>query len=413
MRILQITPQLPFPPDSGGRSAMYEWLRHVGSRHAVTVLSFAAGDGVAEATRALSGLCERLVVVPRIVPSPWRVGLRAAWTGEPHNLVPFLSEEMRRKVVELASPRDVDLVQIELAHMARYVADLPPRLPRILRPHNVESEILERYAARSRNPLLAAYVSLQARRLRRFEASVCARFDRCIAVTEGDAGRLREMAPQAVVEVIPIGVDTAVFRPDALAVAVEPGRIATTGDYAWPPTADGLRFLAHEVLPRVRAAVPGARLSVIGREPPDLGADAVQQGIDVLGRVPDVRPEVLRASVFVAPTRIGSGIRVKTIEALALGRAVVATPLGCAGIDVRAGEHLLVAEDPEAIADAIVALLRDPVGAQRLGAAAAARMAELYAWPILADRFDATYRAVVDGRRAVQPQRLDARAGER
>jgi glycosyltransferase involved in cell wall biosynthesis len=159
--------------------------------------------------------------------------------------------------------------------------------------------------------------------------------------------------------------------------------------------------------------VPGARLSVIGREPPDLGADAVQQGIDVLGRVPDVRPEVLRASVFVAPTRIGSGIRVKTIEALALGRAVVATPLGCAGIDVRAGEHLLVAEDPEAIADAIVALLRDPVGAQRLGAAAAARMAELYAWPILADRFDATYRAVVDGRRAVQPQRLDARAGER
>jgi len=400
MRILQITPQLPFPPDSGGRSAMYEWLRHVGRRHSVTLLSFAAGSGVTEAPKALAELCERVVTVPRRVSHPSVVAIRAAWTGMPHNLAPFHAQAMRRKVVELARPGDVDLVQIEFAHMAGYADDLPARLPCVFRPHNVESEILARYAARSRNPLVAAYAALQSRRVQRFEARVCSRFDRCIAVSESDAARLRELAPGAAVETIPVGVDTASFRPHAVAVAADPERIATTGDYAWPPTADGLRFLALDVLPRIRASVPGARLAVIGRDPPALGRDPARDGIDVLGRVADVRPEILRASVFVAPTRIGSGIRVKTMEALALGRAVVATTIGCAGIDVRPGEHLLVADEPQALADHVVALLRDPARAARLGAAGAARIAERYAWDLLADRFDAIYAAVVDEHRA-------------
>jgi glycosyltransferase involved in cell wall biosynthesis len=374
---------------------MYHWLREIGRRPSVTLLSFAPEESIEAPPAALTELCERIVLVPRPPSGPLRSALRAAVTGTPHNLVPFQSEVLRRRVVELARPGRVDVVQVEFAHMARYVADLPPAVPRVFRPHNVESEILERYAAHRRNPVIAAYASLQARRLRRFEASICRRFDRCVAVTEGDAARLRAMAPEAAIETIPVGVDTDRFRPGVLDVAAEPERLVTTGDYAWAPTADGLRFLARDVLARIRAVLPRVRLSVIGRAVPRLGDDPAREGIDVVGYVPDVRPEILRAAVFVAPTRIGSGMRVKTLEALALGRPVVATSVGCAGIDVRAGEHLLVADDPQTLADHVVALLRDPERAARLGAAAAARVADRYAWSVLGERFESVYAAVV------------------
>jgi glycosyltransferase involved in cell wall biosynthesis len=378
---------------------MYEWLRQIGRRHRVTLLSFVSDPAVTEAPAALREHCERVVLVPRSSTGPLAAGLRAAWLRVPHTLAPFVSKEMSARVIELASRDGQDLVQVEFVHMARYAVDLPADLPRVFRPHNVESEILEGYASHHRNPLLASYAALQASWLRRYEAAACARFDRCLAVTEADAAKFREWSPGARIETIPVGVDTDLFRPDALAVPAEPGRIATTGDYAWPPTADGLRFLVHDVFPRVRAVVRDARLSVIGRDPPDLGGGGSPDGVDVLGRVPDVRPEILRSALFVAPTRIGSGVRVKTLEALALGRPVVATSVGCSGIDVRPGEHLLVADDPDALAGHIVALLRDPERAARLGAAAAARVAERHAWSALAARFESVYAAVLAERR--------------
>ena len=400
MRVLSITPQLPWPPDSGGRAAVHQWLRWIGRRHEVTLLSFALEPPAAEARVALEGICARVEVVARRLRSPLSAALGSLRSGEPHTLVPFVSAEMGRRVAELADPGRIDLVQVEMVHMARYEAALPVGLPRILRTHNVESAILERYAAHRRNPLVAAYAALQSRRLRRYEADACARFDRCLAVTEVDTARLRSLSPAARIDCIPVGVDDDAFRPDAFPVVAEPTRVVTTGDYSWAPTADGLRFLVHEVWPRVRAALPQARLSVVGRDAPDLGADPRGRGIDVLGRVPDVRPEILRANVFVVPTRIGSGIRVKAIEALALGRAVVSTRIGCEGIEVEPGEHLLVADAPAEIAAQVVALLRDPAHAAALGAAGAARVVERYAWSRLADRFDAVYAEVVASRRA-------------
>lgn len=400
MRILAITPQLPAPPDSGGRAAVHQWLRWIGRRHAITLLSFVNEPPAAADLASLEQICEQVISVERRAERPLLTAVRAAESGLPHNLVPFVSAEMARRVAELADPRRIDLVQVELVHMARYEAVLPASLPRVLRAHNVESAILERYAARRRNPLVAAYVGWHARRLRRYESTVAGRFDRCIAVTEVDAARLRHLAPDARIECIPVGIDGEAFRPQAIAIAPEPHRVVTTGDYSWEPTADGLCFLVREVWPKVRAAVPDARLSVVGRCPPDLGGDLEKRGIDVLGRVPDVRPEILRAAVFVVPTRIGSGIRVKALEALALGRAVVSTRIGCEGIEVESGVHLQLADAPAEIAARVVALLRDPEAARRLGRAGATRIAERYAWDRLADRFDAVYEQVLAERRA-------------
>lgn len=379
---------------------MLGWLREAATRHSVTLLSFTTEPIDSAARSVLTDLCERVVTVERPSLGPISTAVRAAWTGAPHNLVPFDSGEMRSRVAEWARPELTDVVQIELLHMARYGDVLPADLPRVLRTHNVESSILSGFAKLQRNPALAAYARLQAQRLHRYEAGILPSFDRCLAISDLDAASLRAMAPEAKVEAIPVGIDAKHFRPGVLAVETDPWRIATMGDYAWAPTRDGLRFLIEDILPRIRADLPGVRLSVIGRDPPELGAGAACSGIDVLGRVPDVRPEILRAAVFVAPTRMGSGIRVKTLEALALGRPVVSTSLGSSGIDVRSGEHLLVADDAAAIAAHVGDLLRDPERAARLGAAASARIRERYAWSAVLDRFDDVYARALAERRS-------------
>jgi glycosyltransferase involved in cell wall biosynthesis len=312
----------------------------------------------------------------------------------------FYADAMMSEIRRITRSGGIDLAHIDHLHMAQYIEALPAALPAVLREHNVESTIMRRFAAQSSNPLIRGYAGLQARRLWRYEGRMVGRFDRCIAVTGVDGRTLRQMAPSARVEVVPDGVDTGHFRPDALPVLPEPARIVTTGDYGWPPTADGLIFFVKEIYPLIRRAMPEAAFSVVGRQPPaSVRQAASARRIDVLGRVEDVRAEVLRGRVFVVPTRIGSGIRLKILEAMALGRPVVSTSIGCEGIEAAHDEHLLIADDPGAFAGYVVRLLRDPALCDRLITAASRLVRERYAWPALADRLSEIYEAVLRERR--------------
>ncbi|MBI4551298.1 MAG: glycosyltransferase [Candidatus Latescibacteria bacterium] len=260
---------------------------------------------------------------------------------------------------------------------------------------------MRRFAERAASRFVKGYATLQARRLHRYEAGMCARFARCLVVTEVDGRALRQMAPDARIEVIPSGVDTEWFDPALVpsSGSPEPHRLVTTGDYSWPPTADGLEDFVFRVYPLIRRAVPDVTLSVVGHRPPaSVVRTAAQTGITVLGRVEDVRPAVLSGAVFVVPTRIGSGIRLKILEAMALRRPVVSTSVGCEGIEATPGEHLLVADDPEGFVGHVVQLLGDPALGQRLAAAAARLIERRYAWTAIADRLNEVYRTVVSER---------------
>ena len=153
---------------------------------------------------------------------------------------------------------------------------------------------------------------------------------------------------------------------------------------SWPPNAEGVRWLLREVWPLVRAEVPDARMLVVGGSPP---ADVEGPGVEVPGRVPELAPWFARASVVVIPILSGAGIRLKVLDALASGKAIVSTTMGAEGAVVEDGEHLVLADDPAAFARAVVALLRDPARAASLGAAARRLAEERYDWRVLGDRF--------------------------
>jgi len=246
---------------------------------------------------------------------------------------------------------------------------------------------------RGLRPGLAQALTLtDALKLPGYERRILSAFTHCLAVSDVDAARLRRLAPRAHVSVIPNGVDPDEFTPSAQ--TVQPDSLVFTASFTYAPNVDAMAFFCRQVLPRIRVAVPSVRLSIVGQHPgPEIQALQRLPGVEVTGRVPDVRPYLARAAVAVVPLRMGSGTRLKILEAMAMAKPVVSTPIGAEGLEVRAGYDIELARDPTAFADRTIALLHDAERRARLGERARATVLERYAWSSIVDRLDALYGA--------------------
>jgi glycosyltransferase involved in cell wall biosynthesis len=233
----------------------------------------------------------------------------------------------------------------------------------------------------------ALYSAVQWRRLRTYEGRVCREADTVIAVSETDAAHLRRLAPGARLLVLPNGVDTTAFahrQPSARndGRADEAPTVLFTGTMDFRPNVDAMLWFAEAIWPRLHAARPGLRCLIVGKAPDArlLAAARRQDGLEVIGAVPDVRPFLAQAAVYVVPMRMGSGVRLKVLEAMAAGVPVVSTRMGLEGVAAVPGEHVLLADDPPAFAAAVLRLLADPALAARLAARARELVEERYDW---------------------------------
>jgi glycosyltransferase involved in cell wall biosynthesis len=239
--------------------------------------------------------------------------------------------------------------------------------------------------------LLAGLYSLvQTRRLKRYERAVCRGADAVIAVSPEDAAALRALDPKLRVTVVPNGVDLAWYQPGDRrsdgATALFIGKL----DYR--PNLDAIEWLVDEIWPRVVRDEPRARLLIVGRDAPSR-LDRVNRvaGVKLVGAVPDERPWFDQADVLVVPMRMGGGVRLKVVQAMAMGVPVVATPAGVAGLDLADGDHYLRGETGPALADQIVRLLRDPPLRQRLATNGRDRATASYDWRVILPGLDRAY----------------------
>ena len=194
-------------------------------------------------------------------------------------------------------------------------------------------------------------------------------------------------APGTRVYAIPTGVDSAYFKPDG--TLEQPTRLVFTGSMDWRPNDDAMRWFIDAILPRIRAEVPLARLTVVGRNPSAALREAARgAGVEVTGTVDDVREHVDLAAVYVVPLRVGGGTRLKIFEALAMGKAVVSTTVGAEGLPLVDGVHFVRADGAEAFAGAVVALLQDGARRRALGQAGRGLVTERYAWTQVARVFE-------------------------
>lgn len=297
-----------------------------------------------------------------------------------------------RRVLQDASSTDIVCVE--------YIS-LAPLLPRgrsepwTLTLHNLTSAMARHNAALApgrRQRLMRAQEERNSRRLEHWAARA---YDLIVTPSPQDA-----LALPGDVRVIPNGVDAQRFRPSPL--PVDP-RVVFTGALHTLPNRDGIVWFCSEVWPRVRAELPTARLEIVGSRPPEnVAALDRLDGVSVHADVPAVPPFLERARLAVVPLRIGSGSRLKVLEALAAGRPVVGTAIGVEGLEAVAGRHLVVENEPEAFARAVARLLADDEEAQRLARAGRELIDASYSWPLIGRRYADLLETVVAGAKVGQ-----------
>ncbi|MCK4316438.1 MAG: glycosyltransferase [Anaerolineae bacterium] len=439
MNILFLTPQLPYPPQKG--TALRNWglIAGLARRHQVSLLSFLAPGQDPHPAPPLAAACARLETVPQPV-RPFSRRLRdLALTRQPDMALRLASEEYAQRLADWLAREIFDVVHVEGIELAPYLdvieetplrrlQDVPPTerfsadedafdLRNVAKPsqgftrplvifddHNCEYLLQKRtFLTDLRGPTRwpgAAYSFVQWQRLRRYEAHVCRRADRVLAVSDADAAALQSLVPGLAVTVIPNGIDTQTYTPTPphshTPTPPHPHTptLVFTGTMDFRPNVDAVLWFAQRVLPRVRAELPGVHFVVVGQRPhrrlDPLREDPV---VKLTGWVEDTRPYIAQAAVYVAPLRMGGGTRLKLLEAMAMGKAVVATRLGAEGYPVTDGRELLLADTPADFAAVVVALLRAPERRAELGRAARTFVEQRYDWRVIVPRVEAVYEA--------------------
>lgn len=361
MRILFITATIPYPKISGAPLRTYNLLRHLASRHDVYLVAFADTPEQREGIGHLRQFCRMVEAVD--LPDDHALnrpleGLRYLFKGIPPDLRFVRAESLARIIRRLVDDVHFDIVQIEHTSMGVYLDILPAELRQraVWMVHDIDFSRYARMAHVETRWRRRLRLWLHGRLLRKWEPGIAARFERTIVVSDSDRNILLTADPRLQVEVVPNGVDTRLFEP--LPPPAKPD-LVFVGNMNAVACVDAMTYFCRQILPLVRAAVPEVELWIVGIDPRDEVKALAGNGVHVTGRVDDVRPYYERSSVCVVPLRAGGGTRLKILESMALNRPVVSTTIGCEGLQVQDGIHLLIADSPAHLAASTIRLLQD------------------------------------------------------
>lgn len=400
MRILIISPTAPYPPAGGWQVVIYNDARYLAARgHTIHLLALSRDR--AKSPRDLADVAHAEYFYSPIPPRWWQVLRNLGHEA------PFAVERksrrgvgLLRRAVELVRQGAVDVVLIEDAVMA-WCAEPIRRavpVPTFLRDHNVSTTVMQRYYQDARNPLLRFLGYRQYRKFARYEARVWELVDGVSQISPVDAEEAQRLNPRVSQRVIMSGVDLDYFRPGPFEQR-DPRMLVHVGRLDPITKLPGMIWFCERVLPRVRARLPDVRLELVGEIPPGALKHVDPRQIVIHGHVPDVRPYLARAGVFISPQFIGSGIRVKLLTAMAGGSAVVSTSVGCEGLPVTHGEHMLIADEEESFADCVCELLSEPERRRRIGQAARTLVERHFSWETIAAQLEAAlHEAIAAGR---------------
>jgi glycosyltransferase involved in cell wall biosynthesis len=294
------------------------------------------------------------------------------------------SEAMRATVDRLLREHAFDHVVCDFLSTAPNFSDLSRA---VLFQHNVEAMIWKRHVEHATG-LRRFYFERQARLMLEYEGKVCRSVKSIVAVSEADARTMRELYGVKRVSAAPTGVDIAFFTPSK---AMQPATdLVFVGSMDWMPNVDGMVWFAKEVWPLIRRKLPGCTLAVVGRTPARevTALGEREPGIQITGTVPDVRPWLWGSKASIVPLRIGGGTRLKIYEAMAARTAVVSTTIGAEGLDISPGQDILIADEPEAFAEACIRLVTDADQRQKLSDAAWMHVSSEHSWEAAATVFE-------------------------
>lgn len=395
--LLFLVHRLPYPPNKGDKVRSYHLLRHLVARHRVFLGTFVDDPEDEAHVDTVRAMCAGSHIA-RLSPRGARVrSLGALLHGRALTLDYYRDAGLAHWVEGVLQREHIDAAIVFSSSMAQYV-ERREDLPLFVDFVDVDSAKWTQYAAMHRWPMSWLY-RREGARLLAYERSIAARSTRAFFVTEKETALFRSLAPECAGTCEPMGngVDADYFEPDpARTSPFEPGEktVVFTGAMDYAPNVDAVCWFAAEMLPRLRARWPALRFWIVGRSPTPAVRALAGEAVHVTGTVPDVRPYLQHASVVVAPLRLARGIQNKVLEAMAMGRPVVAARECAEAISATPGRELLAAESTDDYVRAIDGLLAAPAQADAIGRAGRQRVLSDYAWEAHLGAFERHLAAV-------------------
>jgi sugar transferase (PEP-CTERM/EpsH1 system associated) len=377
MRIFFVCQRVPFPLDRGDKIPTFNEIRHLSTQHEVHV--FCLGDGSRDLEN-LTGLGNYTKSVTA-VPVTWLTGrlraLKALLLGQPLSVAALDEAALHAAITQQYDELRPDLIIVFSSNVAQY-AEHFAGVPRIMQFHDLDSLKWGQYAQWSTIPLKWIY-RIEQRRLLAYEKRIASTFSHALLCTAIEKRDFERLIPGVPVSLVGNGVDLDYFRPTDR--PKRPASIAFTGVMDYFPNVDAVLWFCDEILPVVQGRVPEANLTICGSHPvAAVRRLGKRRGVTVTGRVPDTRPYVDQAEVFVAPLRMARGIQNKLLEALAMGLPCVASTVAWGGTVVRDGEGILATDNAKEFAEHVVRLLQDGGFRAEMARKARAAVEANYRW---------------------------------
>ena len=398
MKVLWLSHFVPFPPRGGNLQRSFNLIRQASHRHEIHLMAFnllgQAPEQLREYETELKHYCQTIEVSD--LPFPWR-GKR--WWAEaicsPLFRLPFscrvlLSKSSLARWEQLLHTHPEALLHFDSIDLALYT-QAARDFKKVLNHHNCESALTYRQAQKEGNLIHKQYLFMQAAKLSRAERVFCPQFDVNLVVSEQDRQLFQASQPSARFHLVENGVDTGHFVPSNEEPEVHSAIFNAL--LGWGPNITAMNFLVHDVWPQVKRRFPDARLYLAGKDPSEhvLRWPKEDSSIMVVPNPEDMRPWIARASVCVCPILEGGGTRLKVLDAMAMGKPVVSTTIGCEGLRVTHGENILVADTPQDFASRLVQLFEEPDLRRRLGAAGRALVEREYCWERIGQQLEQAY----------------------
>jgi glycosyltransferase involved in cell wall biosynthesis len=393
MKILHLMPYCPVPPTFGGALRIYNLLKSMVRYNEVTLVT--TGSDL-ERRLIMDEFGDKLQNV-YLVRDHWmskhrRLGqVYALGTRHSYFHLTTSGKELHELIEDLVEREDFDIIQTEFPAMGLLRLKTPA--VRILDAHNVEYENFRRMWANTSSFIRKGHYFREYKKLFIEEIEACRNQQAMFVTSRHDKEIFDRDVPEIRKFIIPNGVDTTFFTPSH--TPEEPNTLVFIGMMAYVPNYDGMVFFLDEIFPLIKRKIPHVKLYIVGNRPPSQLLRRASSDVIITGFVEDVRKFISRAAVYIVPLRMGSGTRLKILEAMAMQKAIVTTPIGCEGIEVSNGDSLCIEGRPESFAEKVVELLQNSGLRRKLGMRGYDVARSRYDWKIIGEAVESAYSALV------------------
>lgn len=392
MKILYLLPYSPVEPTFGGALRIYHILNHLCKNYDVTVAGFCTLSEAEAIIQEFPSLRGKLYFVDQSAKFKRRRSylIRSLFSKHSHWYLLTRSAKFQRLLNELLSREDFDIIQSEFPVMAMY--NLKSQALKVLDAHNVEYDNFRRMSKIS-NPFKKFYYNLESRKFFKEEIKACKQQDAIFTTSQRDADLLNTHTDDVPKYVIANGVD--VEHLQCGKNEKESNSLVFVGMMKYVPNYDGMLYFLDEIFEKIRSEIPDCKVYIVGSNPPQSIKERAGENVIVTGFVKDIRPLVQKASVYVVPLRMGSGTRLKILEAFAMEKAVVTTSIGCEGLKVENEEHVMIADEPEEFAESVIELLRNKKQRKILEKNGKKLVENVYDWKIIGRDIDKAFESLL------------------